>query len=126
MSTEAYEDKYGMMPAEELDSMVSRLAERIAQSNEINAELKANPRKALREMKEAQLKGVLEQYAKISTEDSIERIAINLATNQAFEKQIRHDIKQLGESEEVEKQLKKQLEIAKRVLSEKNKPGGRQ
>lgn len=121
-----YEAYCKAMMAEQLESSVLRLKDKLDSLSGITEKMKANPRKALREMKEEQLKTVLERYVSIATNQPLERIAMALVENQATEKQIRFDIKQLGESEENEKHLKKQLEIAKRVLAEKKKPGGRQ
>lgn len=110
----------------DIEHRIKTLSDRISKISTINEELREDPRKALCAMKETQLERALGQYAKIKVEAiTIERAVIELARCQAFEEQIRSDIEYLQGIEGDEKDLEKQLAIAKEVLAEKTQPGGR-
>jgi len=123
---EAYEDMIRNCPAEEVESVIKKLSSKLSKITVVNESFRSDPRKAFCEMKEEQLQDALEAYGKVPLgEVDLDRIPLIFARLQAAEAQIRNDLKNVQNLTNGEKDLKKQLEIAKRVLAEKIQPGGR-
>lgn len=123
---EAYETMIWGDSIIDVERKIESLTNSIAQITVTNNDLREDPRKALREMREKQLRGALEAYGKVDLSQlDIERIPMVFARLQAAEAQIRNDIANMDQLANGEKDFKKQLEIAKVILAEKIQPGGR-
>lgn len=123
---EAYEDAMIIAPLEDVESVIKRLRGKISRISESNENLRLDPRKVLCDMKEKQLQEALDAYGKVElAEIDMERIPLVFARLQADEAAARNDLANLRLHGQTEKDLKKQLEIANRILAKKLQPGGR-
>jgi len=110
---------------EYLESYAAKLEGRIQQIVARAESLLNNPRKLFLDEKRVALKTALEKYGKIDlVKIPSDKVILILARVQGEESILRKDILLL-ETEESEKDLKKQLDVARAVLAEKEKPGGR-
>lgn len=122
----AFEDKMMGSAIMDIESAIKKLSAQAEAVSSTNRELQEDPRKALRKMKEKQLEKAMEAYGTVDLyAEDIERIPIIFARLQADEAAARRDLKTVKQLTDGESEVKKQLEIAKRVLAEKIKPGGR-
>lgn len=121
-----FEDSLVSWPIEDLEKKIASLSDRIAITDELSAKVGANPIEAMRKIKERQLQKALSAYGEVNlSELAMDRIPLVFARLQADESAIRRDLKTFDQISGGEKDLKKQLEIAKRVLAEKLQQGGR-
>lgn len=123
----AFEAQIKMETINGIEQRIAKLKNKIGEITVSNNDLFQNPHKALCKMKEEQLAGVLNLYGKVDmAQFTSERTILEFARLQAQEALIRSDLASMSNLVDREKQYKKQLEIAKRVLAEKLQPGGRQ
>lgn len=121
-----YENALWQSPVEEIESRISRLKESIGKISKVNDDIRTDPRSALCKMKERQLEEVLKKYGQVRMDQlSTELCVLQFSRIQAMEELIRNDIAEMKKLDGGEKQLKKQLAIANKVLAEKIQPGGR-
>jgi len=123
---EIFKEQLWMNSSVDLERKIDMLTESISKVVAINSDLQNDPRKALCKMKEAQLKKALEAYGTVDlSRQDLDRIPMIFARLQAEEARIRNDLVDMSHLTDGEKQLKKQLAIAKEILAEKTQPGGR-
>jgi len=121
-----YEDNLYMQPVEDVEKEVSRLQANVKALGEWSEKIRLHPDKAVLEMKERQLADVLNKYGQVDMSGKTsEQIALVFARLQGEEYQIRSDIEAFKAVSGKAKDSEKRLVIAKRVLAEKNKTGGR-
>ena len=122
-----YEEKCLATDKVTLSETVATLKAQLSDISKEANELTGNPISVWIKRKEDQLKAICEKYGKIDTAElDMDRIPLVLARVQGEEAIVRSDIARLKLLNGGQKDLKKRLDIARRILAEKNKPGGRE
>lgn len=126
IESQQYEDEMISWPVDEVERRISNLTDRSNKAAELSAEIGTNPIMALRKIKQRQLDEAMAGYGKVDLSLlAIDRIPMVFAKLQADESAARKDLKTFDQIDGCGKDLKKQLEIAKRVLAQKTSTGGR-
>lgn len=111
---------------DQLQEKIKKIEAEIGNISGRTERMKYNPEDVYLEEKQEALKEVLNKYGKDldCANMSIEQIAMGVARIQGEEKILRNDIARLSVKENTN-ELKKVLEIARRVLADKKQHGGR-